>query len=270
MAKTVQPSRWWCISASPTYAFEQSAPFNTLRPNIVARTQIRQSSKSTRQLRAYSSSAQERVTISGPLNPNEIHEILSRPTWSVKSLLPHSSTGAESQGGKSPSIDARSTTESSPPTASTTEPSEITTKTLQHLHKLSALTPPPRDSSAERRLLKDLRAQLHFVQEIRSRDLRNVEPMGAVRDEIEEEARTVGLESEGVRRELERESKRQGSTKRSESAEEASDRAAAPPKTEEWKEKWDVLGQAPKRVGRFFAVEGGNGTGQRRDGSLDP
>ena len=270
MSKRLQPLSRWCLSCTPTYAFEQFAASNTLPLNLVVRIQMRSSSKAAGHLRAYNSTAQEEVTISESLSPDRVHEILSRPAWSVKSLLPHRSTDAESQPRGSGNIELNSEHEPYTATVPATEISEITPQTLQHLHKLSALTPPSRGSSTERRLLKDLRAQLHFVQEIRNRNLRDVEPMGAMRDEIEEGPRAVGLESEGVKRELARGSKSMESTRSTEGPVEASNSTANPLQIEEWEEKWDALGQAPRRAGRFFVVEEANGNGEKSQGAAHP
>ncbi|KKY32136.1 hypothetical protein UCDDA912_g07915 [Diaporthe ampelina] len=80
--------------------------------------------------------------------------MFASPTWSVRSLL-----------------------SSSPPSAE-----EVTPATLHHLLRLSAL-PPPSQHGEKDRMLKTLRAQLHFVRDIQAVDTRGVEPLRSIRDE---------------------------------------------------------------------------------------
>ncbi|KAK7733331.1 hypothetical protein SLS53_008228 [Cytospora paraplurivora] len=94
--------------------------------------------------------------------------VFTRPTWSVRSLLP------TSQPQSRPS-------DSSPqPTGTTT--SAITPTTLHHLLRLSAL-PPPGTPAEEASMLATLEAQLHFVRDIQSVDTTGVEPLRSIRDE---------------------------------------------------------------------------------------
>ena len=88
----------------------------------------------------------------------DIKGLLSKPTWSVQSLLPDSS--AKSQL----------------PT--------VTPKQLHHLLRLSAL-PQPRDKKEEDDMLQTLESQIHFVKEIQRVDTTGVTPLRSIRDETE-------------------------------------------------------------------------------------
>jgi aspartyl/glutamyl-tRNA(Asn/Gln) amidotransferase C subunit len=160
-------------------------------------------------------------------NHAEIASFLSKPSWSVSSLLP---TPAQTEAEDS-----------------------VTAKQLQHLLRLSAL-PPPSSSEEEAKMLRDLKAQLHFVKAIQAVDTTGVEPMQAIRDQTAraKEENVITLESmrealaneEVVGRHHRRIRRRQG---------DVSDAKAV--------EDWDVLGQAKKRVGRYFVVESGAAEG---------
>lgn len=97
-----------------------------------------------------------------PSSPHQHHSpespdlapIFAKPTWSVRSLLPSSPTSGD----------------------------EITTSTLDHLLRLSAL-PPPDNPADKERMLATLRAQLHFVRDIQSVDTSGCEPLRSIRDE---------------------------------------------------------------------------------------
>ncbi|KAF6834374.1 duf726 domain protein [Colletotrichum plurivorum] len=120
-----------------------------------------------RQRRAFSSST-TRLSSS----PKPFEQILSKPTWSVASLLP--------------------------PSANTENPSTeqpITRSKLHHLLRLSAL-PLPESEAEEAAMLRTLHSQLHFVRDVQSVDTSGVEPLRSLRDETTEgvaEA-TVGLQ----------------------------------------------------------------------------
>ncbi|RWA05269.1 hypothetical protein EKO27_g9837 [Xylaria grammica] len=90
-----------------------------------------------------------------PASAADLASLLSQPTWSVRSLLP----------------------------PSTSEPSTtVPPKTLHHLLRLSAL-PPPRTPDEESQMLATLSSQLHFVRAIQSVDTAGIEPLRAIRDE---------------------------------------------------------------------------------------
>jgi len=156
-------------------------------------------------------------------NPIDVAELLSRPTWSVFSLLPPRGQV--------------------PPAAP-----EITPRQLHHLLRLSAL-PPPRTPAEESRMLATLSSQLHFAKEIQKVDTTGVEPLRSLRDETragEEEAELgldrlrAALDEEEVRGKFHRRIRRM---KRPERGDE--------------EDGWDVLSAAERKVGRVFVVEGG-------------
>src|SRR4030081_3089495 len=91
-------------------------------------------------VRGYSSTSKE---------PLDIAAVLSKPSWSVRSLLPD------------PFV---------PPAE------EITPKQLHHLLRLSAL-PQPKSPEEEAEMLKTLHSQLHFVRDIQSVITDGVEPL---------------------------------------------------------------------------------------------
>lgn len=152
----------------------------------------------------------------------DIEDFLSKPTWSVESLLP-----TEEQ---------------------INETKDITSKQLHHLLRLSAL-PPPSTEEEQAQMLRDLKSQLHFVKEIQKVDVTGVEPLQSIRDETElgEKQSEIGIEAlkdamaqeEVVGKYHKRIRRRPG-----------------PKEAEKGVEDWDVLGQAPKKVGRYFVVEG--------------
>ncbi|KAG8160494.1 hypothetical protein KVR01_010030 [Diaporthe batatas] len=95
-----------------------------------------------------------------PQESPDLTAIFANPTWSVRSLLPASPTSGEE----------------------TTSGEEITTATLDHLLRLSAL-PPPDNPADKERMLTTLRSQLHFVCDIQSVDTSGCEPLRSIRDE---------------------------------------------------------------------------------------
>jgi Asp-tRNA(Asn)/Glu-tRNA(Gln) amidotransferase C subunit len=157
--------------------------------------------------------------------PISIESLLSRPTWSVRSLLPDPNT----------------------PT-----PHEITAEKLHHLLRLSAL-PQPKTREAEADMLDMLHSQLHFVRDVGRVDTDGVEPLQSIRDETTKAVResTIGLEQMGE--ELSREQTR-GRGKRPR-------RARENIALEKGVEDWDVLGAAADRVvtpgGTYFVVRSG-------------
>lgn len=93
----------------------------------------------------------------------DIAELLSKPTWSVRSLLP-----TDEQIGST---------------------DKITDEELDHLFRLSALPLKdltiPEEKKKHQSIKRDLLTQLHFVQEIQKVDTTGVEPLVAIRDETE-------------------------------------------------------------------------------------
>ena len=84
--------------------------------------------------------------------------MLSRPSWSVKSMLPQKEE---------------------------TEQASVTKEQLHHLLKLSAL-PKPKSQEEEGRMLSTLESQIHFVKEVQKVDTIGVEPLISIRDETDE------------------------------------------------------------------------------------
>ncbi|TKX23197.1 putative Glu-tRNAGln amidotransferase C subunit [Elsinoe australis] len=175
--------------------------------------------------RTITSSQHLRNTLSNtPPSPKKIKvpALLSTPTWDPSTLLP------------SPSTDI---------------PSELTPSKLRHLLRLSAL-PPPSSPEAEASLLSTLAQQLHFVRQIQKVDTTGVEPLRAIRDETAAAVEEGMVESRKLRRSLEKEEVRGTyAPRRRRRREEVGKRSAG----EEG--EWDVLGNAERRVGRYFVVE---------------
>jgi len=153
----------------------------------------------------------------------DIDKLLAEPTWSLESLLPSKGTPDPSQ--------------------------TITAIQLHHLLRLSAL-PPPKDADEEAEMLSTLSSQLHFVQEIQKVDTTGVLPLKSLRDETDagQKAATIGLQE--MREALDKEDLKGDYYKRIRRPREEQ------PKQNE-AETWDVLGQAQKKVGRYFVVKGG-------------
>lgn len=153
-------------------------------------------------------------------NPSDIREMLESPCWSTASLLGDRNTA--------------------------TEPA-ITKKQLYHLLRLSAL-PLPKTNAEEAKMIKDLEAQLQFVQAIQKLDTEGVEPLECIRDETQQGERESMITVESLREEFDKEivlGKRGRIIKRKD----------LPPVEEEDMGDWDPLAQAPKKVGRYFLVE---------------
>lgn len=146
--------------------------------------------------------------------------ILSKPTWSVRSLLPSSST--------------------------TTEP--ITPSQLHHLLRLAAL-PLPSTPAAEASMLATLQSQLQFVRAVQRVDTAVIEPLRAIRDEslaAREQAAVTLKDLEGV---LAAE-KLVGHYRR---PKRVRDKVVVEPEAE----AWDALGTASRTAGRYFVVRSG-------------
>ncbi|KAK2600072.1 hypothetical protein QQS21_005158 [Conoideocrella luteorostrata] len=144
-------------------------------------------------------------------------EILAKPSWSMRSLH-------------------------APPTSETTEP--ITTKQIHHLLRLAAL-PLPRTPAEETSLINTLQSQLRFVRTIQRVDTRGVEPLRAIRDETAEGVRENTVTLADMRALLDQE-QLVGHYKRP---------RRVKSKIDEDAEKWDVLGTASRRAGKYFVVD---------------
>jgi len=150
----------------------------------------------------------------------DIDELLSKPSWSVRSLLPSAADATEST---------------------------VTPAQLHHLLRLSAL-PQPKSPEEEEEMLKTLQSQLHFVKEIQSVDTTGVEPLQAIRDETEEGIKeaTIGLDdlreafADEEIKGRNRRPRRKRDTTRKQNENETQD--------------WDALGTAKRTVAKFFVV----------------
>lgn len=151
----------------------------------------------------------------------DVEELLSKPTWSVASLLPK---------------------------ASDSDTNEVSSKQLRHLLKLSAL-PPPKDDSEEAKMLKTLSSQLHFVKEIQKANTTGVQPLQSLRDETAQGEQEAELGLEALKEALAAEDVRGKFHPRVRRRRDAAQAMR--------KDEWNVLGSAGKKTGRYFVVEGG-------------
>lgn len=108
-------------------------------------------------------------------------------------------------------------------------------------------------------MLATLSAQLHFVRDVQGVDTTGVTPLRSLQDETAagERAGELGLEAlgEALSREAVRGKCHQRIRRRRFDGEGFG--SSGGEKEKEEARQWDVLGQAGKRVGRFFVVEGG-------------
>ncbi|TLD28399.1 hypothetical protein PspLS_03127 [Pyricularia sp. CBS 133598] len=160
--------------------------------------------------------------------------LLSRPTWSVRSLLP--------------------------PTTHSSEPSTtISPSQLAHLHSLSALPNPTTPSTLES-LTRTLQSQLHFVRAIQAVDTTGVAPLSAIRDETAAGRReqTVTLdhlaEVLGSEKPIGR-ARRPRRLRVTADTTEAAEAGRVSRDQEEHQPGWDVLGAAKRRAGQYFVVK---------------
>ncbi|KAI7197854.1 hypothetical protein KC363_g11 [Hortaea werneckii] len=185
--------------------------------------------------RAFSSTiiAQEAASRSSKGNV-DVGELLSKPSWSVASLLPSKSETSNS--------------------------SEISSNQLHHLLRLSAL-PPPKSPEEEQSMLSTLSAQLHFVKDIQAVDTTGVEPLRSLRDETAQGEAQAELGVEALKDALEKESVRGKYHKRIRRNKDV---------TEKKRRDWDPLANAHKKVGRFFVVEGEKSDNEVTSSSSEP
>ncbi|KAI1737095.1 hypothetical protein F4680DRAFT_220367 [Xylaria scruposa] len=186
----------------------------------------------------------------------DLASLLSQPTWSVRSLLPSSS-----------------------------QPNTITSKTLHHLLRLSAL-PLPQLQEEEAQMLATLSSQLHFVRAIQGVDTTDVAPLRVIRDETAAGLReqTIGLaelrEALGAedvvgharRPRRRRIQKAGGQESRSSGVEERDTerRSASQDQEQTLNEEgnWDVLGGATETAGGRYFVVRSSGTGSLPNGTV--
>lgn len=154
-----------------------------------------------------------------------VDSILCKPTWSVQSLLPDSSTASQS--------------------------STVSPKELHHLLRLSAL-PQPSNPAEEQDMLQTLESQIHFVKEIQRVDTTDIPPLRGIRDETAESMRenTIGLSD--LKPTLDRET-RVGRTRR---IQRRKTDQLEHPDGETW--DGDALKSANKKVGKYFVVQSGS------------
>lgn len=97
-------------------------------------------------------------------------------------------------------------------------------------------------------MMKDLEAQLRFVQAVQKVDTEGVEPLQSIRDETKKGERENMVTVKSLKAEFEKEvvvGKRGRIIKRKH----------LPPIDEERLENWDPLAQAPRRLEKYFMVE---------------
>ncbi|EON64561.1 hypothetical protein W97_03794 [Coniosporium apollinis CBS 100218] len=150
--------------------------------------------------------------------------MLSKPTWSVQSLLP-----SEEQATDSPRISSRQ---------------------LHHLLRLSAL-PAPKSPEEEAKMLKTLSSQLHFVKEIQRVDTAGVAPLRAIRDETAAAEKEIEINMASMADALAQEEVLGKHHKRIRRKEKALVNMKGA-------EDWDVLGYAQCRSGKYFVVDSGS------------
>ncbi|QDS73918.1 hypothetical protein FKW77_007634 [Venturia effusa] len=152
-----------------------------------------------------------------------IREYLSKPSWSVESLLPKSEPTA-----------------SQPP---------VSPQKLRHLLRLSAL-PEPKDASEEAKMLDTLTSQLYFVQEIQKVDTTGVEPLRALRDESMESEKVNEITVASLKEALDQEEVVGTYHKRIR-------RKIHQINITDNPKGWKPLDHAERKVGNFFVVDSG-------------
>ncbi|QIW97776.1 hypothetical protein AMS68_003294 [Peltaster fructicola] len=150
-----------------------------------------------------------------------VEKALSQPTWAVASLLPAGATVSELP--------------------------KISSKQLHHLLRLAAL-PPPKNQVEEDNMLQTLSSQLQFVNAIQNVDTTDVEPLQSLRDETAEGRKEAEITVETLKDALAQEEVVGQYHQR------IRRRRHQLPASQY--QKWDVLGHAERRVGRFFVVQG--------------
>jgi Asp-tRNA(Asn)/Glu-tRNA(Gln) amidotransferase C subunit len=169
-----------------------------------------------------------------PLPPPtvDVEELLAKPSWSLRSLLPSKEDG---------------------------DSGEITRAQLHHLCRLSAL-PIPTDSLEESKSIRTLQTQLHFLKEIQKVDTEGIEPLRSIRDETQhaDSAAMIGLDTEEIQEALAKEEYK-GRNKRPR-------RRAGAPIDAEGVGDWDVFSTAEDKVelggAKYFVVRGAGGVGE--------
>ncbi|KAI1753860.1 hypothetical protein F4782DRAFT_73081 [Xylaria castorea] len=225
----------------------------TLRASRASRQQMTAAQSTVVVAASLSRPSRTQPPSSDPIDPTTppdlLASLLSRPTWSVRSLLPSSDSPTPSQ--------------------STTT---ITSKTLHHLLRLSAL-PAPQTPKEKSQMLATLSSQLHFVRAIQGVDTAGVAPLRVIRDETAAGLReqTIGLaelrealDAEDVvgharrprRRRIQRAVGQESSSSRGGGGDtERRDACQEREQILSEEENWDVLGGATETAGgRYFVV----------------
>ena len=99
-------------------------------------------------------------------------------------------------------------------------------------------------------MLDSLQSHLHFVTHIRSVDTTGITPLQSLRDETSTGLKDQEIGLEELKDALSREEVKGRYYKRIRRRQEDA-------KEGESAQNWDVLGQAKKKVGRYFVVDGG-------------
>ncbi|KAK1994024.1 hypothetical protein LX36DRAFT_226999 [Colletotrichum falcatum] len=184
------------------------------------RPACRRCSALLRQARPFTSSSSARPSASKPASA-----LLSKPTWSVTSLLPPGS-------------------KADVPAASREEP--ISRAKLHHLLRLSAL-PLPESEAEESAMLRTLHSQLHFVRDVQSVDTTGVEPLRSLRDETTQGVAEAAVGLQDLQDALGKEV-RFGHKKRPK-------RVRGEKVDTKGVEDWDPLKTASRTAGKYFVVQ---------------
>lgn len=158
---------------------------------------------------------------------DDIANLLAKPTWSVRSLLPN--------------------------THDPTIPLSITPQKLHHLLRLSAL-PQPVDKAEETSMLRTLEAQIHFVKSIQDVDTKDISPLRAIRDESREAIRESTISLETLKEALAKE-KVVGRRKKIR-RQVMKDADASHVESDQW--DGNALGSATRTAGKYFVVQSRN------------
>lgn len=152
--------------------------------------------------------------------PDDIAAMLAQPSWSIKTFLE--------------------------PTNDPLQEVSISQQQLHHLLRLSAL-PLPTSENEEAGMIKDLQSQLRFVQTIQKVNTEGVKPLQSIRDETKIAEAENKITVQSLQDEFDKEVVvgRRGRITKEE----------ALINNLEEVENWDPLGQAPKKMGRYFVVE---------------
>ena len=124
---------------------------------------------------------------------------------------------------------------------------QISDKELHHLLRLSAL-PMPKNPAEQQRMKKDLQSQLKFVKAIQEIDIPDsVKPLQSIRDETEHGTKEQEITVEALADEFAKEEVVgiRGRIRRKEGTK---------PLGEKGEDNWDPLSLAPRRIGRYVAV----------------